>query len=238
MTKKEAVNIFNKELKKHFKNLLSGNIKRELANILTFSRGFISPFVLIPTILFCNPVISITAVSAFALTDLFDGKIARKFNSIDNFGKTLDAISDKFFEAGIAIPLIILNPILLINTILELIITKVNVKSFLNGNNPETTYLGKIKTAFLSSTLIFSYLITFINITRLPFYVLVGMTTLLQSAAIYQYKNIDDIKNIKKKNIKYDKQEQPKKEETNSEKTLTMQLSKTKKNIEEFKKNS
>ena len=41
-----------------------------------------------------------------ALTDLFDGKIARKFNQVSNLGKMLDPIADKLSQMAIVIILI------------------------------------------------------------------------------------------------------------------------------------
>ncbi len=41
-----------------------------------------------------------------ALTDLFDGKIARKFNQVSNLGKILDPIADKLSQMAIVIILI------------------------------------------------------------------------------------------------------------------------------------
>ncbi len=42
-----------------------------------------------------------------ALTDLFDGKIARKFNQVSNLGKILDPIADKLSQMAIVVVLIV-----------------------------------------------------------------------------------------------------------------------------------
>ena len=42
-----------------------------------------------------------------ALTDLIDGKIARKFNMVSNLGKILDPIADKLSQIAIVIILIV-----------------------------------------------------------------------------------------------------------------------------------
>lgn len=42
-----------------------------------------------------------------AVTDLFDGKIARKFNMVSNLGKILDPIADKLSQIAIVIILIV-----------------------------------------------------------------------------------------------------------------------------------
>ncbi|MBR7061065.1 MAG: CDP-alcohol phosphatidyltransferase family protein, partial [Eubacterium sp.] len=42
-----------------------------------------------------------------ALTDLFDGKIARKYNMVSNLGKILDPIADKLSQIAIVVILIV-----------------------------------------------------------------------------------------------------------------------------------
>ena len=57
-------------------------------------------------------------VTAFAilavslLTDFFDGKIARKFNMITNFGKMLDPVADKLTQGALAIAVTFKYPIM------------------------------------------------------------------------------------------------------------------------------
>lgn len=49
----------------------------------------------------------VVAMIVAALTDVFDGKIARKFNMVSNLGKILDPIADKLSQMAIVIILII-----------------------------------------------------------------------------------------------------------------------------------
>ena len=42
-----------------------------------------------------------------ALTDVFDGKIARKYNMVSNLGKILDPIADKLLQIAIVIILLV-----------------------------------------------------------------------------------------------------------------------------------
>lgn len=48
-------------------------------------------------------IISFVVLSISFLTDLFDGKIARKFNMVTDFGKMLDPIADKLTQWSMAI---------------------------------------------------------------------------------------------------------------------------------------
>lgn len=68
-----------------------------LPNKLTLSRMFMIPvFMVLFYVQFSGHYIAALAVFAIAsLTDLFDGKIARKYGLVTNFGKFLDPIADK-----------------------------------------------------------------------------------------------------------------------------------------------
>lgn len=48
-------------------------------------------------------VVSFVVLAISYLTDLFDGKIARKFNCVTEFGKMLDPIADKLTQCAIAV---------------------------------------------------------------------------------------------------------------------------------------
>lgn len=95
------------------------------------------------------------------------------------------------------LPLLFTNPILIINLILEGVISFVNVKSNINGNKPKTIFLGKIKTTLLFILLSLSYLSNVINISNLVI-VLANITSLLQIGCAVEYKKID----VKKEEVK------------------------------------
>ncbi|MDE6155369.1 MAG: CDP-alcohol phosphatidyltransferase family protein, partial [Eubacterium sp.] len=52
-------------------------------------------------------LIAVIVMIVAALTDLLDGKIARKFNQVSNLGKILDPIADKLSQMAIVIVLIV-----------------------------------------------------------------------------------------------------------------------------------
>ena len=54
--------------------------------------------------LVCAAIFAITA-----LTDMLDGKIARKYNLITNFGKFMDALADKFMVYSAYLVLVVLD---------------------------------------------------------------------------------------------------------------------------------
>lgn len=52
-------------------------------------------------------LIAVIVMALAALTDLFDGKIARKYNMVSNLGKLLDPIADKLSQMAIVVVLIV-----------------------------------------------------------------------------------------------------------------------------------
>ena len=91
---------FNENVKDLFENW------NTIPNWLCFIR-----IALIPV--FTAPFVKEQYIAAFitmivaALTDVFDGKIARKFNMVSNLGKILDPIADKLSQIAIVIILLV-----------------------------------------------------------------------------------------------------------------------------------
>jgi cardiolipin synthase len=52
-------------------------------------------------------IIAVLVLAISGLTDMFDGKIARKFNQISDLGKVLDPVADKLTQITIAVMLLI-----------------------------------------------------------------------------------------------------------------------------------
>ena len=75
-------------------------IKMNVPNILTMARIFCTPLIVLMFLLpISNGVGVYIALGIYGLgclTDLLDGKIARKYNLITDFGKFMDQIADKF----------------------------------------------------------------------------------------------------------------------------------------------
>jgi len=75
-------------------------IKMNVPNILTMIRIFCTPIIVLMFLLPISNGIGIyIALGIYVFgcfTDLLDGKIARKYNLITNFGKFMDQIADKF----------------------------------------------------------------------------------------------------------------------------------------------
>ncbi len=164
LEKKDYINHFFKELKVNIKDLKSiKTAYKQIPNLLTFSRA-IAPIPINILFFTGNIPMALIICGLTFLTDAFDGAIARKLNVQSQFGADLDAICDKLLIAGIALPIIIINPFMLINVLLEVLISITNIKAKLNNKNPKSSLLGKAKTWILSLTILSGYIISLLNI--------------------------------------------------------------------------
>lgn len=70
-----------------------------LANKLTLFRVVLVPF-FVAAMAFSQHLIAFIIFAVASLTDLLDGKIARKYNMVTDFGKFLDPLADKILVAA------------------------------------------------------------------------------------------------------------------------------------------
>ena len=156
------------------------NGKMNLPNKLTLARIICTPICVAVIMLKSVPFTDLIGAFLFlviAITDMLDGKIARKYNLITNFGKFLDPLADKFLVVGTYLALIYRSEsyftlALIIMTIIT-IFREFAVSSVRLVVNSEAkivipaNYLGKIKTV---SQIVFvmSYLIE-PTLLRIPF---------------------------------------------------------------------
>ncbi len=195
---KKMIKDFFGDFKLQVRDIKNGNIKRQIPNMLTFSRA-LSPFIIIPAMLLGKIKIAIGALIFFAITDFLDGKIARKYNYVSDFGVKLDAVCDKIFAMSLVIPAVFECYILLFNLILEIAISYTNLLSEAKGNHPRSTIIGKIKTTLLSITLILIY----IPKTDIKIIFVASIVTIIcQVITLIKYINIDMDKDRKRKRNK------------------------------------
>ena len=87
-----------------------------------------------------------------SLTDLLDGKIARKYNLITDFGKFMDPLADKLLVCSALICLVSLDRIpawiVIIIIAREFIISGFRLIAADNGRVIAASYWGKFKTTF------------------------------------------------------------------------------------------
>lgn len=148
-----------------------------LPNKLTIFRVILIPFFVIFLLLDAsNQTYRYIADAIFiiaSLTDMLDGKIARKYNLVTNFGKFMDPLADKLLVSAAMICLIATGQlaawIVIIIISREFIISGFRLVASDNGIVIAASYWGKFKTVF--QMLMIIVLIANIN---LPFFAVLG----------------------------------------------------------------
>lgn len=124
-----------------------------LPNKLTILRVIMIPFFLVALMVESIPYGKWIALALFciaSLTDMLDGKIARKYNLITNFGKFMDPLADKLLVSSAMIALIELGRIpawvVIVIIAREFIISGFRLIASDNGVVIAAGWWGKVKT--------------------------------------------------------------------------------------------
>lgn len=178
-----------------------------LPNKLTIMRVILIPFfvffLLSPYFPAYGNYIAVAIFIVASLTDMLDGKIARKYNLVTNFGKFMDPLADKLLVCSAMICLIELDRlaawIVIVIIAREFIISGFRLVASDNGVVIAASYWGKFKT-----TLQMLMVIVLILDIQMPFFQILG-TVLTYVALIltvvslidYIVKNKDVLKDQK-----------------------------------------
>lgn len=127
-----------------------------LPNKLTIFRVILIPFLvfflLAPYFPEYGKYIAVAIFIVASLTDLADGKIARKYNLVTNFGKFMDPLADKLLVCSAMICLVATEKlaawIVIIIISREFIISGFRLVASDNGVVIAASYWGKFKTTF------------------------------------------------------------------------------------------
>lgn len=142
--------------------------KKEIAivNSITGLR-FAASFLLIPTFKILGGVSAAIFSGVFLATDWIDGHLARKFKASTFFGALFDGATDKTYGIMSLLLLMTINPILFcIPLLIEVGIISVQNKKLQNGLNVQSNMMGKIKTWFLSLSIVGSFIA--VDLLNLP----------------------------------------------------------------------
>lgn len=127
-----------------------------LPNKLTIMRVILIPFfvffLLSPYFPAYGNYIAVAIFIVASLTDMLDGKIARKYNLVTNFGKFMDPLADKLLVCSAMICLMELDRlaawIVIVIIAREFIISGFRLVASDNGVVIAASYWGKFKTTF------------------------------------------------------------------------------------------
>ena len=175
-----------------------------LPNKLTMFRVILIPFFIVFLLASLTPYDKWIALAIFiiaSLTDLLDGKIARKYNLVTNFGKFMDPLADKLLVCSALICLIELDKIpswmVIVIIAREFIISGFRLVASDNGVVIAASYWGKFKTTFqmVAVCLLIADIAALTVVTQIILWIAVVLTVV--SLIDYLIKNKDVMKESK-----------------------------------------
>ena len=175
-----------------------------LPNKLTMFRVVLIPFFIVFLLASLTPYDKWIALAIFiiaSLTDLLDGKIARKYNLVTNFGKFMDPLADKLLVCSALICLIELDRIpswmVIVIIAREFIISGFRLVASDNGVVIAASYWGKFKTTFqmVAVCLLIADIAALTVVTQIILWIAVVLTVV--SLTDYLIKNKDVMKESK-----------------------------------------
>jgi cardiolipin synthase len=166
-----------------------------IPNILTLLR-----IVLIPLLVFVffeyyeqKPFLPAVIFAVAAITDLFDGFIAKRFNMISDAGKVLDPLADKLFLNTMLLCFVIkaggliITLLLIINVVKEIYLITAGTLLYKRKFILSSKFIGKAATFVLNLGIIFYFFVPYLKelqIVAESLFVL-GLVLSLSSAVYY-----------------------------------------------------
>lgn len=171
-----------------------------IPNMMSFFRILLIPGIVILYCRFEEFMLATGLVIISGITDILDGKIARKFNMISDFGKILDPIADKLTQAAIALSLQFRFPHMLWMFVLmfvkELIMSVTGALSVkYTGDVYGANWHGKVTTVVLYVVMVLH--MVWAEMPMMISYILSGVCVVVMMISLYLYASYN-LKQIKK----------------------------------------
>ncbi|MAT40080.1 MAG: CDP-diacylglycerol--glycerol-3-phosphate 3-phosphatidyltransferase [Ectothiorhodospiraceae bacterium] len=168
-----------------------------LPNSLTALRIVLAPLFFM-LFISADPVmkqISLLVYMVAALTDWYDGEIARSSGTVSNFGKFLDPLADKILTAFALVGLTVINvvPLWMVIVIIarDVVVTSLRVYAESRQFHVKTTRLAQWKTFVQMAVLYYLLVLTIAAVTPwLPAGLTPVIQTLLDPTAVYSLMTI------------------------------------------------
>ncbi len=125
-----------------------------IPNFMSFFRLLLVPFIVWAYVGLHNTKLAIILLAVSALTDVLDGRIARRFNMVSDLGKALDPVADKLTQVCVVLCLAFTYPLLWI--LLGLCVFRESCMAILGyitirktNQVPSARWYGKLSTVVL-----------------------------------------------------------------------------------------
>lgn len=156
-----------------------------LPNLLTLARIAVLPVICL--LMYAHiPVFAVVLYIICALTDFFDGYLARKLNAVSDFGTFLDPIADKIFVAVILLVLVDIGTVAgyWIIPVIVILVREFLVSGMREFLGPKNVKLPVSQLAKWKTTLQMAALVLLIAAPLMPVLGVAGLWSLLIAAVL------------------------------------------------------
>ncbi len=195
-------------------------MNKNVPNILTMLRIFFTPLIvllyLLPIEMGIGKIFALAFYIIGCFTDLIDGKIARKYNLVSDFGKFMDQIADKFITTTAMILVLFsgvtstwLSVLLLLVVVLrDILISGIRMVAANNDIVISADIYGKVKSFFLdiANMVLIAYvaMTAFIELDQIEWVRILGLSimgvgVILAVISCINY-SVNAVKALKKQN--------------------------------------
>lgn len=147
---------------------------KHIPNILTVLRFLFIPSI-IASLVYNNYLFALILFTLSSFTDVLDGKIARKYNAITDFGKLMDPLADKLTQLSVLLTLSFKNiiPIWIVVILILKETVMIAGASFLYGKSlvVSSKWYGKLTTVLIYIAVVSSFLINIFSLPSFDIYI-------------------------------------------------------------------
>lgn len=147
---------------------------KHIPNILTVLRFLFIPSI-IASLVYNNYLFALILFTLSSFTDVLDGKIARKYNAITDFGKLMDPLADKLTQLSVLLTLSFKNiiPIWIVVILILRETVMIAGASFLYGKSlvVSSKWYGKLTTVLIYIAVVSSFLINIFSLPSFDIYI-------------------------------------------------------------------
>lgn len=147
---------------------------KHIPNILTVIRFLFIPAIVI-SLIYDNYLLALILFTVSSITDVLDGKIARKYNVITDFGKLMDPLADKLTQLSVLLTLSIkcVIPIWIVLILILKETIMIAGASFLYGKSlvVSSKWYGKLTTVLIYIAVVSSCLIKIFDFPDFDIYI-------------------------------------------------------------------
>lgn len=147
---------------------------KHIPNILTVIRLIFIPSIIV-ALIYDNYLLALILFTLSSLTDVLDGKIARKYDAISDFGKLMDPLADKLTQLSVLLTLALKNVIPFWIVIILILKESIMIAgaSFLYGKSlvVSSKWYGKLATVLIYIAVVSSCIIKMWNLPKFDIYI-------------------------------------------------------------------